>query len=88
MNLRGYERLAACRNHTEGWAQTNPGEGLYEFKCRRGACRGDTCANGHDARSCVRVAGIEAASSRIGGAAVITGVVGTLVLLAWGWESS
>ena len=86
MNLRGYEAVAGLPESLRQWAQTNPGEGLYEFTAEE--LHVAVIPAGNEQRRAfvvLDVAGIEAASSEDWWwLLVITGIVGTLGVLGFG----
>ncbi len=92
-NLRAYEDITSLPESLREWAQTNPGEGLYEFNAEElhvavlsTENKMPATKNGkHNAFVVFDVAGIEAASSEDWWwLLVITGVVGTLDTLGFG----
>ena len=93
MNLSGYDEVSSLPEALREWAQTNPGEGLYEFEKEQlhvavlsndhGALPTDN--NQQRAFVVFDVAGIEASSSEDWWwLLVITGVVGTLGAFGFG----
>ena len=85
-HLRGYDRASSLPESLREWAQTNPGEGVYEFEKEELHVAVLSTGNeqGH-AFVVFDVAGIEAASSEDWWwLLVITGVVGTLGTLGFG----
>ncbi|MCK7595958.1 HAMP domain-containing histidine kinase [Microbulbifer sp. CAU 1566] len=86
LNLRGYDEVASLPESLREWAQTNPGEGVYEFDTEE-LHVAVVAADNEQRRAFVvfDVAGIEAASSEDWWwLLVITGVVGTLGVLGFG----
>ncbi|TXS91844.1 HAMP domain-containing histidine kinase [Parahaliea aestuarii] len=86
MNLRGYEEIDSLPESLREWAQTNPDEGIYEFKAEE--LHVAVVPAGDEQRHAYvvfDVAGIEAASAEDWWwLLVITGVVGTLGVLGFG----
>lgn len=85
-HLRGYDQASNLPESLQEWAQTNPGEGVYEFEKEELHVAVISTGNeqGH-AFVVFDVAGIEAASSEDWWwLLVITGVVGTLGTLGFG----
>src|SRR5690606_33044665 len=85
-NLRGYDTVAGLPESLRAWAQTNPGEGIYEFEAEELHVAVIKTANeAQQAFVAFDVAGIEAASSEDWWLLlVISGVVGTLGVLGFG----
>jgi len=86
MNLRGYEEVASLPVSLRAWAQTNPGEGLYEFEAEELHVAVVPGANEQRRAFVVfDVSDIEAASSEDWWLLlVITGVVSALGALGFG----
>lgn len=86
MNLRGYEEVGSLPEPLREWAQTKPGEGLYEFSAEElHVAVIPVDDEQRHAFVVFDVAGIEAASSEDWWwLLVITGVVGTLGALGFG----
>lgn len=86
INLRGYDQASNLPEPLREWAQTNPGEGVYEFeKEELHVAVLSTDNEQRHAFVVFDVAGIEAASSEDWWwLLVITGVVGTLGTLGFG----
>ena len=86
MNLRGYEEADSLPASLREWAQTNPGEGLYEFEAEELHVAVVPGGNGQRRAFVVfDVSDIEAASSEDWWLLlVITGVVGALGALGFG----
>lgn len=86
INLRGYDDVGSLPESLREWAQTSPGEGLYEFSPEE-LHVAVIAADNEQGRAFVvfDVAGIEAASSEDWlWLLAITGVVGTLGVLGFG----
>lgn len=86
VNLRGYDDVGSLPASLRQWAQTNPGEGLYEFSPEELHVAVIAADNAQGRAFVVfDVAGIEAASSEDWlWLLAITGVVGTLGVLGFG----
>lgn len=86
MNLRGYDEVGSLPESLRGWAETNPGEGLYEFeKLELHVAVVPTEDEQRHGFVVFDVAGIEAASSDDWWWLLfITGAVGALATLGFG----